>query len=45
MNDSPFANLKMPHYDGDEPAEIDLKRIEKFLQEGRLDELSRDHQR
>lgn len=45
MNDSLFACLKMPHYDGDEPTEIDLKRIEKFLQEGRFDELSRQHQR
>lgn len=45
MNDSPFASFKMPHYDGAEPTEIDLKRIAKMLQEGRFDEISRDQQR
>lgn len=45
MNDSLFACVKMPYYDGAEPTEIDLKRIENFLQEGRFCELSREHQR
>lgn len=45
MSDSVFANCKMPQYDGVEPTEIELKRIQKALQEGRFDSLSRDHQR
>lgn len=45
MSDSVFASCKMPQYDGVEPTEIELKRIQKTLQEGRFDFLSLDHKR
>lgn len=45
MSDTIFAGVKMPQYDGPEPSELELKRIEKALQEDRFNELGADQQR
>jgi hypothetical protein len=42
---SAIAGSQMPHYNGAEPCELDIQRINKCMQEGRFDDLSRDHQR
>lgn len=42
---STIASSPMPHYDGAEPCELDIQRISKCMQEGRFDDLSREHQR
>lgn len=45
MNGIPVAGTPMPVYDGSEPSEIELKRIEKALEQDRFDDLSKEQQR
>lgn len=45
MDTSFLKGTPMPAYDGPEPSEIELRRIEKLLSNGRFDELSKEHQR
>lgn len=42
---SAIAGSPMPQYDGAEPCELDIQRISKCMEEGRFDDLSREHQR
>lgn len=42
---SAIAGSPMPKFDGAEPCELDIQRISKCLQDGRFDDLSREHQR
>lgn len=42
---SVIADSPMPHYDGAEPCELDIQRIGKCMEDGRFDDLSREHQR
>ncbi|HEJ4833930.1 hypothetical protein AAAC13_01630 [Pseudomonas aeruginosa] len=35
----------MPQYDGVEPSEIELQRIQKYIDDGRFDELSNEQQK
>tara|TARA_R110001592_G_scaffold29089_3_gene105849 strand:+ start:319 stop:522 length:204 start_codon:yes stop_codon:yes gene_type:complete len=45
MDSNPFQGLPMPKYEGPEPTEIELRRIQKMIEAGQFDELSKEHQR
>ncbi|HBO4949124.1 TPA: hypothetical protein RJN82_004652 [Pseudomonas aeruginosa] len=45
MDTKSLQGLPMPKYDGAEPTEIELRRIQKMVEEGQFDELSKEHQR
>ena len=40
-----FVDQPLPKYDGKEPSEFELHRINKLMAEERFSELSREHQR
>lgn len=42
---NPFINAKMQAYEGEEPSEIDIQRIKRYIEKGRFDDLDRTHQR
>lgn len=39
-----LANQPMPEWHGKEPSEIDMQRIRKYHEDGRFNELPREHQ-